>query len=384
LRHFFVLMVATPKIVALDSSTWGNLARDCHENKDAREVLGILNSGDLFPFLTWHHFEELLQHANDAVCERRLDLIRSLNFVVYPKTAQGAVGSIVDLRDHEFSACLKDLTKTPAEVIAEVKPHVTNGFASGQHLHDTEGEFWEYYREFLADDSLKQKVSIASVTHFPVVNRDDKLPTSASNCRLRPIGEAKAHFQRMADKLAGDIDRAGDPRLEDGRSVAWQLMQEAFEEAKAVYTSRRNAAEALLEVYDVSMSRLPKNPRVYDMTYEAIFMQHIKQYCRRHLKTITSVFALEQKHVPYWTVWRHVDHVRKNVGRAAGSDLNDRYLVPFGLYVDGIEVDKRMKDAVKRARKDSHVFDIITHRILSHDRGKGYGGLVSALKNLAR
>jgi hypothetical protein len=81
------------KLVCLDTSTWIHLAKGQESDASASGIIQLLNSGKLLPFFTWHHIEELCQHAVDEVYQSRISLIRSLRFVTFSKR-HGEAGNI--------------------------------------------------------------------------------------------------------------------------------------------------------------------------------------------------------------------------------------------------------------------------------------------------
>lgn len=142
-----------PKLVALDTSTWGNLARDADRDPAARRVLDLFGEGTVVPFLTYHHIEELFAHANARVRQSRAQLLRSLPWVAFMRLPAPVayVGSILNLREAEIDVLLRRPTANIAEVIAAVRPRVTDGFVCGEDLYAHNDEWWELYAERFAE-----------------------------------------------------------------------------------------------------------------------------------------------------------------------------------------------------------------------------------------
>ena len=159
-----------PKIVCLDSATWGNLARDQEKDADAKRLVSILNTGTLIPFITWYHLEEICQHANAAVYDSRVYLFESLRFVAFPQLPQevGNVGSLIELRNLEISALLENPTSSLDQIVGDVRPEITNGFCSGRNLCESNRPWWDFYRTHFATAIHTRKMTIASLTQFPL------------------------------------------------------------------------------------------------------------------------------------------------------------------------------------------------------------------------
>lgn len=58
---------------------------------------------------------------------------------------------------------------------------------------------------------------------------------------------------------------------------------------------------------------------------------------------------MRQEQVPSWIVWREVDRAMKRLQKAEASSLADKWMVPFALYVDGFEADKRVCHCIRDA-----------------------------------
>lgn len=84
--------------------------------------------------------------------------------------------------------------------------------------------------------------------------------------------------------------------------------------------------------------------------------------------------------IPSWIVWREVDRAMKNFPKAAASNLNDKSIIPFALYVDGLECDKRVRDLVKQATKRHALLGVVAKKLLGRT---SYASLMQQLEQIA-
>jgi hypothetical protein len=70
-----------PKLIAVDSSTVGFLARDSLTNAAAGRVVELLNAGPLLLYLSGEHITELNQHAVQNTRLARMNFLCSLRLV---------------------------------------------------------------------------------------------------------------------------------------------------------------------------------------------------------------------------------------------------------------------------------------------------------------
>src|ERR1700677_3115685 len=101
------MLITGAKFVMLDTATIGGAAVRPNDLLP-KELLTILRSGEWMPYLTWHHLEELISHANADVFRSRVDLLFSLPHLGYLKQAGHVPGEpyggcVADVRDYEIA-----------------------------------------------------------------------------------------------------------------------------------------------------------------------------------------------------------------------------------------------------------------------------------------
>lgn len=349
-----------PLLVSIDTASWGRLARASYSDQWVKRIFEFFNSGKIIPFLTSSHLEELAHHENDAVVAQRIDCIRRIPHIAFPKdTSDDYVGGPLNLRENEMSEFLAHSTASHEEVVAAVKPSVTNGYLSGRDFCERFEASWKTNQKLMGSYALRHNAEVASVSHFslPGYGWDDRIPDPQEQSVLRPREEAKQIFGHLAGWLSQKIMNDGDHRLRSFNSkvtdqMAVKLYSEVFEESAQLHTMDGNPVENLLKLYGVDRKRLPPKPTHGDVGYEAIFIAQHRIFERRlSLPTGTLRSSLRQDNIPSWIVWREVDREIKRLARAEGSSLTDKMLLPFSMYLDAVEVDKRIHHCVRQAAK---------------------------------
>ncbi len=373
----------TPRLVCLDSSTWGNLARDWKVNADANRLLGLLNSGSVVPYFTWHHVEEIIQHADDDVYESRVSLIRDIRFVSYPMlpTQIGNIGSLMELRNFEIMALLQNPTRSTEKLVDVIRPEITNGFCTGKELCAANRPWWDYYRTHFAAEIQIRKAQIASIAQFPMNDQKQSLRDASKKVRLRSESDSKKQFSVMTQMLAERLGRDGDRRLGDPAQVSAEFMRKTYDESLRIFGMDGDHFERMLRLNNIERSRLPKNARMEDVGYEGIFRKHLELH-ETYLSLPPGQLhnQIRQDMVPSWITWREVDRAMKHFPKAAASNLNDRSIVSFALYVDSLECDKRIKDSVEQAARRHPLLAQIEKKLLNR---KNYADLVTQLARIA-
>jgi hypothetical protein len=79
-------------------------------------------------------------------------------------------------------------------------------------------------------------------------------------------------------------------------------------------------------------------------------------------------------------VWRQTNQAMKTLKRAEGSSINDEMIVPFALYVDAVEVDKRVFHCVQQRRSRHPLMDKAASRLFC---SRGLSDLATRLEKLA-
>lgn len=362
-----IIMLIQPKLICLDTATWGNLARDINTNSLAQRIIQLIQTDYVIPYITWNHISELMHHGNDAVVERRIDLLRSLKFVAYPRQREdhANVGSAVDLRDAELSALLESPDATHTEIIDMVRPLMINGFLKGIDFCKENEEWWNYYRNQFGEVTLRNQTEIAALTHFPPIDDDEPVP-EIGKYKLCSSQQAAQYFGSLAKKLELRLSRDVKKPLPDANRIAQGIMNEAYQDGMADYDMQKEGIDWLLGMYDVKRERLPSKPTIGDVGDEAVFIKQLSVHERRlKLPPGSLRQALQKEMLPSWTVWQKLDRAIRRLPKAESGNVNDKMIATFGLYVDYIQLDKRIRNCVIQIARRSELFAGIQSKLIT-------------------
>jgi hypothetical protein len=375
-------MFSRPKLICLDTSTWGNLARDVGKDKDAQRVIEIIQDGTMIPYITWHHLAELMHHGNDSVVSSRIALIRSLNFIAFSRQPEEVanVGSALDVKDKEICQLLLHPHASHLQIINSARDQLTNGFMSGKQFCQKNEDWWSLYRNQYSHEVTTKMAEIAAISHFPTTNEDELIPEMHGKYKVCSSEQAAHHFSVLEKELNTRLRNNVKKPLTNPDDLAFELMYEAYQDGINDYGEQKEGMEWFLKKFDIELERLPKNPAVGDMGEEAVFIKQLAIHERRlNLPTGTLRQALRKEMLPSWIVGQCLSREIKRLPKAESGNLNDKMIATFGLYVDHIQLDKRIRHCIKKLAKTSELFQIINNRLI---KSSDHKGLVSELEEI--
>jgi hypothetical protein len=376
------MSIMAPKFVMLDTATLGHLAAEPAAPL-SREMLAILQTGDWLPYLTWHHLEELVSHGNEDVFRSRVDLLSRLPHVAYlqldgTQPNQPYLASAVDLRTYEIRFLAAHPGAVHQEVIDAISPVIRGGFVSGQQFVLVNRDWWQIYRRDYAKATRLHKEQMANLTHFSP-NPKERLPPEGQYETFLS-GEAGTKLrERMAATLAANISQRGDVRHLNATILADDFATAVFDMSSQLRSAGPSLTDAWLRRAGVSRDRLPPSPTVEDMEYEAVFVQQMRVIKDGFSGSqVQSAARLRKEQVPSWVVWEQVDRRMKQLHRAEIGNVNDKHIVGFGLFVDVLNVDKRVAECLRQAAGHDALIQQIYRRV---PLGRGLSGLIERLKS---
>lgn len=370
--------LSSPRYVFLDTATI-NYAAKCSNHATVKEFTRILNSGEWISYITFHQLQELASHGNDEVVERRLAFLANITNVAFPTgVGRFPAGDVISLRSFEIELLTKYPTASHEEIIDGVRPQIRSGFSSGKQFVADNLEWIRHFRTFELEKYQEQLVKVANATHFYVGDPKEKIPKRGQQINVPSDAEFEKRFAQSAQWFSDKMTSCGDLRGLRPEEFAFRFMHEAFTEARPLLQHGGNYFEALLARDGVDRNRLPKNARVEDVTFEFLFVSSMQIYARRLKRNKDELLKVIRKEsVPSWMVWQEIDSRLRQMPKAETGNMHDKYAASFGLYVDILNVDKRIADIIRQAARICPLLKILHERI---PRRRGFDGLVLALR----
>lgn len=344
------------RLVALDSSQLGDLARDWFSpdpsrRLHARRFHNALTAQAAVPFLCFHHVEELLQHENDAVVTRRLSFLRSLPSLAWVRPADGrpGIGTIVDLLAWEALFARGLPTQGAERVSAAAKPSLVN-FGSGAEAMASLETLWPVLAALARERAVRSREIVAITAGAIPAAPDVRVSQLSAGSLLNPL-EAQRSTVEMQERLANDIASRGDRRIGDPSSVAEGFFERVRGEALSLYAPSSNPIIEDLRRRGIEGNDLAGDPTIGELI-------ELMEY-RGKREVVTEAFGLDcsmlrsraaMRRLPTWMIERGLRTFGQRRMRNAGGDLTDRHLASLAPYADLVFVDKRTAEDVRRAR----------------------------------
>ena len=130
-----------PKYLALDTSTWINLFKR-RTDPEIEDIIDILNSGQVIPYVSFECVLELLQYDDQRVRLEQLEFFAFMKHMSFPKPVSfpapwrnsPVCGSFLDVQESEISILLKDPTLSLEQVIELARLEAVAGHSRGVDL----------------------------------------------------------------------------------------------------------------------------------------------------------------------------------------------------------------------------------------------------------
>lgn len=342
------------RLVALDSSQLGDLARDrssadagrrLHAKRFQRALIGEA----AVPLLCFHHLEELMQHEDDRVVRRRLDYLCSLPALAWivPADGQPGIGTIVDILAAEARIALDHPTFDAQGVVAAARRSLIR-FGSGERAMEPIEEIWPTLAGLARTRTAKSREIVAITSgNIPSV-RDIRVSQLVAGSLRNPL-EAQRLTAAMERSLADDIASRGDRRIGDAGGVAAAFFDRVRGEARSLYAPSSNPITEDLHRRGIRPEDLEGDPTVGDLIDLIEFrskLDVIKQACGLDCTALSERGAMRR--LPAWTIENGLRRHGQRRPRNAGGDLTDRQLACLAPYADLTFVDKRTAEDVRR------------------------------------
>jgi hypothetical protein len=354
-------LLIKPQYVALDTSTWIELFK--HRNdQEVKDIVDLLTSGSIIPYVSFEHVLELLQHSNQDVRLEQLDFFREIKLIACPKPISFPApwrnspicGSYMDVQEPEISALLKDPTLTLVEVIERVRPAAIEGVATGTDFANDSVLTDMASTGRAGSVSLNQAAlsilyaALQNPTVIPRAGEYTTLDRQAAEKRKPEMVAALTHQFRMSG-------------VQDPYRLADYVMHQSFDlifqndDTSTVDPFRELASKVL----GLDLSRLPVNATQSDFVLETLFRCRMATHEKRmRLPDGAAYKALTRDQLSSLVAWFALDQAAKsNMPTAEGSNMIDFPLAAFALYIDKVQVDRRVLHQARMAANRNPFFE---------------------------
>lgn len=218
-------------------------------------------------------------------------------------------------------------------------------------------------------------------TPLPGVNLSQKIPPASDEVSYRSFDDFRQVVFNQYEWLVQKLRIDGDKAIKKPEQTAASFLHEICADMKNVFDSGDDILEKLLAEAGVERSRLPLNPTIDDISFETIFIGYLKTHERRlNLPFGTLKQFIRQEQVPSWLVWKGLTRAIRRLRKAEASSFNDKLMLPFALYLDGVEVDKRIRNCVREGAPSDPFMGIVNERVFHR---KTLKDLAASLKKIA-
>lgn len=337
----------------------GNMASDwwsgdTKRRKPVEDFLARMDQAGVLVFLSFDHIQELIRHENERVVDSRLNFLARLPLIAWCSHYHGKtdMGGILDLSAYELEA-VEQHGLSAADAREFVRAKLIR-IGSGWELISRNAASWLFFRQFLIERVVRER-QIASLTHRP-------LPTTKSlegitvgellALPLSPEHEFDQRKQQLKQKVLETLAIQADPRLEISQTAEMFVSMVANDRRLAFMQSVHPFESTLAQsaVAPESVSNDMEVTHVTEMMMLAKKLNAVRDYMRRAHR----LFDLQNDRLPpSLELWRRLQSKAGALPRAAGSDLADRYLALFSLYLDFLQADKRTNEMVRQTRRES-------------------------------
>lgn len=346
-----------PRLVLLDTAHLaGWFADRASDRPDARQRAAVFEArlarGGWLPLLTWHHFEELLQHKNALVVKRRIRALHSLKRLAWIGSLRsGGLGAVTDIMAAEaLTACR--LPKADLKTISVDARKMLLHTGSGQDLLGDNALKWLIFQPLVQEGEGRNREIVAiNQSDFAGIGQT-KISTLLQGERVTDVGEIAARLAGLSQRLAGDIATRGDRRIVDPVAPADRLMTEAATMAAETPGSVRDLVLGALYNRGIEPTDIGPETTLDDLTALIVYRLQLKTVTEK----LTVPWAVVKANVPMarapsYLIGQALDANAQALLEHKGSELNDNYLLRAGAYADLAYVDKRTLENVRRARR---------------------------------
>jgi hypothetical protein len=264
------------------------------------------------------------------------------------------------------------------DLICFLKSSYGHDFITRREKLDVVAQTHTVYRRDFAEPRRLLKEQVANLTHFPPTDLKVALPPVGQHESFLSEEASASYRTRMATTLTASIIQSGDVRHVNPKALADDFAAAVFDMSSQLRSSGPFFTDAWLHRVGVSRDRLPPSPTIEDVGYEVIFVEQMRVTTADFSVSQAQLAArLRKEQIPSWLVWEQVHRRMKQLPRVEIGNVNDQHIVGFGLYLDVLNVDKRIAELLRQAGGHYALLQQVHQRV---PPGRGLAGLIDKLK----
>lgn len=377
--------LAKPRIVALDTSTLGVVARDyfsqdAASHDKARRFVTELQEQCVFVAFAITHVSELIRHESDSVVGRRLAFLGLLPHIAWlrPYNRTWFPGSPFDLHVRELHAFAHTGAQTWAEIVEAVRPDLWET-GCGHEMFVKDQGFWDLVR-IAAQAHQEHEQYVSSVARVDHDNVKQLTLAEAATLAVRSKEERRQHMPHMVSQMKMQLELHGDKRLKDSYAVAAQFTKRTFERLDQMELSGQELANQIIDTAGIPRELLTSKTTVGQIGELGVYAKHLKSFSSR----VYPPIAADMKRVPVCTLpgyvlGRRLAAIQHKAARVSGSDLGDGHLAVMSLYADAVQVDKRTHQYLSQIRNNDPQFAKLMNHVFRTSDYSDIPRLVSSI-----
>jgi transposase len=348
--------VIIPKLISIDTSIFGKIAKDyyCNDKRRSEEATRLVEyviEKGFIPFLSFHHIQEILQHENDTEVFNRWSLIKHFPMIAWfcSHDNREILGSIFDIHLTEVKHLVNRKKQGLKSLLSDVKDDLIK-YSSGEDFINQFEFVYCQLRDLGLVDNQRSK-AIESLSHIRDKNIDKIKLSELNSSKLKSPSEVKDFFNGYAKRIEISLIEKGDQKLSNHTLVAQQFVEEVKSEGESFY---KNDGSSLLEKFvsinGVKLRQINPKTTVGDLGYLAIYNSKMRLIAKSLKLGINEVEDLSQDSITSWVIWREIDKMIKNEPYAHGSNIVDKHMLILALYIDVFIVDKRINEYFRQLK----------------------------------
>jgi len=350
--------LATAKIVLIDTSTLGAVARDYWSadesaRRKARRFVADLTDRGIFIAFSMTHVGELLRHDNERVVRRRLEFLSTLPLVAWlrPYDRNWFPGCTVDLFAREIEAFLHGSALSWRELIGAVRPDLWET-GNGSEIFIQSDEFWSQIRE-LCKEQQATEFYVSSVARTRVGGVGKLTMQESRKLPLRPREEWVEYGSRFAREVHRQLVTHGDARLPAKEQVAMDFSLRTFTRILDIDPATADPVQALIERAGVPAELVGPHTTVDELGELAIYVQQLR-LIGDHLRPRRKLSPVDVPitALPAYVLERRLCARQQRAEHVSGSDLGDGHMAALVLYADAVQVDKRTHHHLEQLQRE--------------------------------